>query len=38
MKAVIHQLHADDIDVDYLLHSGKPEHVIVEVAKQIGPI
>jgi len=37
MKAVIHQLHADDINVDYLLHSGKPEHAIVEVAKQIGP-
>jgi nucleotide-binding universal stress UspA family protein len=37
MKAVIHQLHADDIEVDYLLHGGKPEHVIVEVAKQLGP-
>jgi nucleotide-binding universal stress UspA family protein len=37
MKAVIHQLHADDIEVDYLLHSGKPGNVIVEVAKQLGP-
>ena len=37
MKAVIHQLHADDIEVDYLLQSGKPEHAIVEVAKQLGP-
>ena len=36
MKAVIHKLHADDIEVDYLLHSGKPEKVIVEVAKQLG--
>ncbi|MDB4304029.1 universal stress protein [Desulfosarcina sp.] len=36
MKAVIHKLHADDIDVDYLLHSGKPEKVIVDVAKQLG--
>jgi hypothetical protein len=24
MKAVIHKLHADDIEVDYLLHKGKP--------------
>ena len=37
MKAIIHQLHADDVEVDYLLHSGKPEHSIVEVAKEIGP-
>jgi nucleotide-binding universal stress UspA family protein len=36
MKSVIHKLHADDIEVDYLLHSGKPEKVIVEVAKQLG--
>ena len=36
MKAVIHQLHADDIEVDYLLHSGKPEKVIVEVSTQLG--
>ena len=37
MKAVIHQLHADDIEVDYLLHDGKPENVIVKIAKQLGP-
>jgi nucleotide-binding universal stress UspA family protein len=36
MQAVIHQLHADDIEVDYLLHKGKPEKVIVEIAKQPG--
>ena len=37
MKAVIHRLHADDIEVDYLLHDGKPENVIAEMAaKQLG--
>jgi nucleotide-binding universal stress UspA family protein len=36
MKAVIHKLHADDIEVDYLLRDGKPEKVIVEVAEQLG--
>ena len=36
MKAVIHKLHADDLEVDYLLHRGKPEKVIVEVAKDLG--
>ena len=36
MKTVIHKLHADDIEIDYLLHSGKPENAIVEVAKQLG--
>jgi nucleotide-binding universal stress UspA family protein len=36
MQTVIHKLHADDIEVDYLLHSGKPEKIIVEVAKQLG--
>ena len=36
MKAAIHKLHADDIEVDYLLHSGKPEKVIVEIAEQLG--
>jgi nucleotide-binding universal stress UspA family protein len=36
MKAVIHKLHADDIEVDYLLHSGKPEKVIVKIAEQLG--
>ena len=37
MKSVIHRLHAEDIEVDYLLHDGKPETVIVEIAKQLGP-
>ena len=36
MKAVIHKLHADDIEVDYQLHSGKPEKVIVKIAEQLG--
>ena len=36
MKAVIHKLHADNIEVDYLLHKGKPDKVIVEVAKKLG--
>ena len=35
MKAVIHKLHADDLEVDHLLHKGKPEKVIVEVAKNL---
>jgi len=37
MKAVIHRLHADDIEVDYLLQNGKPEKIIVEVANQRKP-
>ena len=36
MKTVIHKLHADEIEVDYLLREGKPEKVIVEVAEQLG--
>jgi nucleotide-binding universal stress UspA family protein len=36
MKAEIHKLHAEDLEVDYLLHEGKPEKVIVEVAKRLG--
>lgn len=36
MKAVIHKLHADDIEVDYLLHKGKPDEAIVEVAEKLG--
>ena len=36
MKVVIHKLHADDIEVEYLLHKGKAEKVIVEVADQLG--
>ena len=36
MKAVIQKLHADNIEVDYQLHSGKPEKVIVKIAEQLG--
>ena len=36
MKAVIHKLHADDIEVDYPLHAGKPKKVVVKVAKHLG--
>ena len=36
MQAVIHQLHADDIEVDYLLHNGKPQKVIAEMAEKLG--
>ena len=36
MKAVIHKLHADDIEVDYLLHKGKPNKAIGEVAEKLG--
>jgi nucleotide-binding universal stress UspA family protein len=36
MRAFIHKLHADDIEVDYLLNKGKPEKVIVEVADKLG--
>lgn len=36
MKAVIHRLHADDIEVEYLLRKGKPQEVIGEVAEQLG--
>ena len=36
MKAEISKLHAEDIQVDYLLREGKPEKIIVETAKEIG--
>jgi nucleotide-binding universal stress UspA family protein len=36
MKAVINRLHAEDIEVDYLLHKGSPEKTIVEVADKLG--
>jgi nucleotide-binding universal stress UspA family protein len=36
MEAVIHKLHADDIEVNYLLHNGKPDKAIAEVAKELG--
>jgi nucleotide-binding universal stress UspA family protein len=36
MRAVISRLHAEDIEVDYLLHKGSPEKTIVEVADKLG--
>ncbi|MFZ0728292.1 MAG: universal stress protein [Desulfobacterales bacterium] len=36
MKDIVHQMHGDDIAIDYLLHGGKPESAIVEVAANIG--
>jgi nucleotide-binding universal stress UspA family protein len=35
MQAAINRLHADDIDVDYRLHGGKPETVITQVAREL---
>jgi nucleotide-binding universal stress UspA family protein len=36
MKAEISKLHAEDIQVDYVLRQGKPETIIVETAEKIG--
>jgi nucleotide-binding universal stress UspA family protein len=36
MKAEISKLHAEDIQVDYVLREGKPEAVIVETAEKLG--
>ena len=36
MRAVISKLHADDLEVDYLPHKGKPQKTIVEVADKLG--
>jgi nucleotide-binding universal stress UspA family protein len=36
MKTVIHELHADDIEINYLLRKGKPAHTIVEVSGEEG--
>ncbi|MCG6909575.1 MAG: universal stress protein [Deltaproteobacteria bacterium] len=36
MRAVIHKLHAEDIEIDYLLHKGKPDKAIVEVAENLA--
>ena len=36
MKAEIGRLHAEDIQVDYVLREGKPEKVIVETAGKLG--
>ncbi len=35
MRAGIRQLHAEDIEVDYILREGKPEKKIVEVARKL---
>lgn len=34
MKAVIHELHADDIEVNYLLRKGTPAETIVEISDE----
>lgn len=36
MEKIVHQLHAEDIEVNYLLREGKPEEEIVETARKIG--
>ncbi|MCP3952259.1 MAG: universal stress protein [Desulfobacterales bacterium] len=35
MQAIIKRLHAEDIEVDYLLREGKPEQAIAAVAAEI---
>jgi len=35
MKDLVHNLHADDLEIKYLLHEGKPETVISEVAGEL---
>ena len=34
MKAVIHELHADDIEITYLLRKGTPADTIIDVAAE----
>jgi nucleotide-binding universal stress UspA family protein len=36
MKAEISKLHAEDIQVDFLLREGYPDKVIVETAEKLG--
>ena len=36
MKAEISKLHAEDIQIDYVLREGKPQTIIVEMAEKIG--
>ena len=36
MKATIHELHADDIDVTYQLHKGSPAETMLEVSIKEG--
>ena len=34
MKTVIHELHAEDIEIEYLLRKGTPAEVIIEVCAE----
>ena len=34
MKGIIHNLHAEDIDVEFILKEGKPNKIICEEAKK----
>ena len=36
MKAEIGKLHAEDIQVDYILREGQPERVIAETAEKLA--
>jgi nucleotide-binding universal stress UspA family protein len=36
MKAEISKLHAEDIQIDYVLREGKPQTIIVETAEKLG--
>ena len=36
MKTVIHELHADDIEINYLLRKGTPADTIVQVSVEEG--
>ncbi|MGD8366034.1 MAG: universal stress protein [Desulfobacterales bacterium] len=36
MKEMIHDLHADDVPLNYMLREGKPSRTIPEVAKEVG--
>ena len=36
MKAVIHELHAEDVEIAFLLRKGKPADTIIEVSAEEG--
>lgn len=36
MKAVIHEVHADDIEIKYLLRKGAPADTIIDVSAEEG--
>lgn len=36
MRAIIHDLHADDVELDFVLREGSPETGIVEAANAFG--